>query len=311
LIPASFAGGVYGLPEMETFPMMFYRKDILDEIDVPIPDSWTDVLKIIPDLQKNNMSLLLETGIGNNVDNTLGLGTYAMLLYQNGGSFYEGDGIRTLLDGETAIETFKEWCKLYTNYGLPTNFNAAYRFRTGESPLVIADMTLYNTLMISAPEIKGLWGMTTVPGTIHGTTVDKSVKSNTTYTMMTRTCDHPEEAWEFMKWWLSEETQLAYARDLESLMGAAARYMTANVNAFARLPWSTKDLNAILEQSQWTIGVPEVAGGYFLPRHINNAFRSVVINKVDPREALITYAKVINEELKEKRLEFGLPVVDD
>jgi len=311
LIPASFAGGVYGLPEIETYPMLFYRRDILEDINVPVPDSWPDVLRIIPDLQKNNMSLLLETGIGNNVDNTLGLGTYAMLLYQNGGAFYEGDGIRTLLDGENAIETFKSWCKLYTNYGLPTNFNAAYRFRTGESPLIIADMSLYNTLMISAPEIKGLWGMTTVPGTPRDSDLDKTVKSNTTYTMITRTCDNPDAAWEFIRWWLSEDTQLAYARDLESLMGAAARYMTANVKAFARLPWSTKDLKAILEQSEWTIGVPEVAGGYFLPRHINNAFRSVVINKADPREALITYAKVINDELREKRLEFGLPVAED
>lgn len=311
LIPVTFAGGVYGLPEIETFPMLFFRKDILDDIQVEVPDTWTDVLRIIPELQKNNMSLLLETGIGNNLDNTLGLGTFAMLLYQKGGEFYEADGIQTLLDEETAIETFRDWCKLYTNYGLPTNFNSAYRFRTGESPLVITDMSLYNTLMLSAPEIKGLWGMTTVPGTEHDSIIDKSVKSNTTYTMIPRTCDQPEAAWKFIQWWLSEETQLAYARDLESLLGAAARYMTANTEAFSALPWSTRDLQEIMKQSEWTIGVPEVAGGYFLPRHINNAFRSVVINKADPRESLITYAKVINDELNEKRQEFGLPVIDD
>lgn len=309
LVPASFNNGVYGLPEIETFPMLFYRKDILDEIGVPIPNSWPEVIRIIPDLQKNNMSLLLETGLGNTVDNTIGLSTYAMLLYQNGGAFYEGDGVRTLLDTKIAIETFQNWCKLYTNYGLPTNFNTAYRFRTGESPLVIADMSLYNTLMISAPEIKGLWGLTTVPGTPQGDIINKSVKSNTTYTMIMSTCENTKAAWRFIQWWLSEDIQLAYARDLESLMGAAARYMTANVNAFARLPWSTKDFKSILEQSRWTIGVPEVPGGYFLPRHINNAFRSVVINKADPRETLISYAKVINDELSEKRLEFGLPTL--
>ncbi len=308
LTPARFNGGVYGLPETETFPMLFYRADILREIGVSVPRTWPEVLQAIPDLQKSNMSLLLETGISNTVDNTLGLSAYAMLLYQNGGRFYEGDGIRTLLDQETAIETFRTWCRLYTNYGLPTTFNAAYRFRTGESPLVISDMSLYNTLMISAPEIKGLWGMTTVPGTPRNGTVDRSVKTATTYTMATRTCDDPDDAWTFIRWWLGEDTQLAYARDLESLMGTAARYMTANVDAFSRLPWATKDLDSILEQSRWTVGVPEVAGGYFLPRHINNAFRSVVIDKADPREALISYAKVIDEELREKRLEFGLPV---
>jgi hypothetical protein len=83
--------------------------------------------------------------------------------------------------------------------------------------------------------------------------------------------------------------------------------MTANTVAFERLPWATKDLDAILEQGKWTIGIPEVAGGYFLPRHINNAFRSVVIDKSEPRETLIDYANVISEELTEKRREFGLP----
>lgn len=308
LTPARFQDGIFGLPETETFPMLFHRSDILDEIGVPIPETWPEVLQVIPDLQKNNMSLLLETGIATNVDNTLGLGTYAMLLFQNGGRFYEGDGIRTRLGDEIAIETFRTWCRFYTNYGLPTNFNAAYRFRTGESPLVISDMSLYNTLMLSAPEIKGLWGLTPVPGTFRDGIVDRSVRSTTTYTMATRTCDVPEDAWAFIRWWLGQDTQLAYARDLESLMGTAARYMTANLEAFTGLPWSRRDLDAILEQSRWTVGVPEVAGGYFLPRHINNAFRSVVIDRADPREALISYARVIDEELREKRLEFGLPI---
>ncbi len=114
--------------------MLFYRKDILDELGIEIPETWDDVLRIIPELQKNNMSLLMETGIANTSDvlysggndiNTA-LDMYAMLLYQRGGQIYEGDGIRTNLDDELAIETFKDWCKLYTSYGLPTNFNATY-----------------------------------------------------------------------------------------------------------------------------------------------------------------------------------------
>jgi len=317
LTPVMFQGGVYGLPEVETYPMLFYRKDILEELGIGIPETWDDVLKIIPVLQKNNMSLLMDTGIANTSDvlysggndiNT-GLDMYSMLLYQRGGQIYEGDGIRANLDGELAIETFKDWCKLYTNYGLPTNFNATYRFRTGESPVVIANMGLYNYLMVSSPEIKGLWGMTTVPGTIDAEgNINKTVRSKTAYSVITKTSKDQEAAWEFIKWWLSADTQENYARDLECLMGTGARYMTANTTAFARLPWATKDLDAILEQGSWTIGIPEVAGGYFLPRHINNAFRSVVIDKAEPRETLIDYANVINEELTDKRREFGLPV---
>ncbi len=318
LTPVSFQGGVYGLPETETFPMLFYRKDILDEIGVDIPTTWEDVLHLIPTLQRHHLDFLLDNGTARTMDSTLafagddtqGLRTFGTLLFQRGGQLYEGDGIRTLVDQEIAIETFKDWCKLYTNYGCPINFNAAYRFRMGIGPLAVADLGLFNTLMVSAPEINGLWGMTTVPGTPGEEGLNRSVASKCTYTLMTSTCKEQEAAWEFIRWWLSEETQVQYARGLESLMGTSARYMTANTAAFARLPWSTKDLAPILEQSKWTVGIPEVAGGYFLSRHINNAFRSVAISKGDPREALITYGMTINEELREKRLEFGLPVAE-
>ena len=38
------------------------------------------------------------------------------------------------------------------------------RFRTGEMPIGIVDYTTYNMLTVMAPEIKGLWDFTMVPG---------------------------------------------------------------------------------------------------------------------------------------------------
>ena len=40
---AMYQGGVYGLPEQENFMMLFYRKDILDELGLTIPNTWDDV----------------------------------------------------------------------------------------------------------------------------------------------------------------------------------------------------------------------------------------------------------------------------
>ena len=51
-----------------------------------------------------------------------------------------------------------------------------------------------------------------------------------------------------MKWWLSEEIQTQYGKEMEGLMGEAARYPTANVKAFANLPWPTDDYEALEEQ---------------------------------------------------------------
>ena len=41
---------------------------------------------------------------------------------------------------------------------------------------------------------------------------------------------------------------------------------------------------------------------------MTNAIRKVINDKDDPRETLLTYTRTINEEIKIKRREFGLPL---
>jgi len=315
--PFRFEGGVYALPERQTFNMMFYRTDILNEIGIVPPQTWDDVIHILPNLQQKNMSFLMDTGTSAGSDVSVGMHTFAMFLFQNGGQFYHADGISTDLDSNTAVEAFRFWTRFYTNYGLPTNFNIANRFRTGESPIVIADLLLYSQLIVSAPEIRGLWEMTPVPGTMkQDGTIDRSISSSVAACMLISIDESKMDfSWEFMKWWTGKDTQVSFAREMESLLGTSARYPTANVEALEQLPWSLRDLRKIQEQSQWLVGIPEVPGGYFTPRHINNAFRSVVIGSVgfgggdEPRETILEFAKIINDEIFDKRTEFGLPVI--
>lgn len=316
LVPLRFKDGLYGLPEQQTYTVMYYRTDILSELGIPAPTldnpwTWNDVIRYLPVLQKKNMSFLMDTGIS---AGTEALGTFAMFLYQFGGEFYEGDGIRSALSSETAINAFKYWTRFYTNYGLPTNFSIANRFRTGESPVVISDITLYNQLAVSAPEINGLWEIALVPGTVRADgTTDYSVSSGGTAAMILSSAKHPEAAFDFISWWTEKDIQSMFARNMESLLGASARYPTANIEAFEQLPWSLRDLRVLKEQAKWAKGIPEVPGGYYTSRHIKNAFRAVCIssNGEEPREALTRYAKIINDELYDKRLEFGLPVETD
>ena len=109
-----------------------------------------------------------------------------------------------------------------------------------------------------------------------------------------------------MKWWISADTQLRYGRELESIMGAAARYPTANYAAFRRLSWGSEQMAVLDEQRKWTVGVPEVPGGYFISRHITNAVRKILNEGQDTRETLLDYTLTINDELSKKRKEFGL-----
>ena len=132
--------------------------------------------------------------------------------------------------------------------------------------------------------------------------------------MMKKTKDK-EASWEFMKWWSSTDVQTQYGKEMEGLMGEAARYPTANVEAFANLPWPTDDYEALESQFQKVQGIPQVPGSYYTWRNINNAFYSVVVadddKKMQPREALYEYIEYINSEITNKRQEFGMETAED
>jgi ABC-type glycerol-3-phosphate transport system substrate-binding protein len=115
-------------------------------------------------------------------------------------------------------------------------------------------------------------------------------------------------SWEFMKWWVSADTQVRFGREQEALLGSSARYPTANIEALKQLPWKSNQIEVLENSLDEAIGIPEVPGSYYTPRHIINSARKVINEKEDPRETLIDYARKINEELTRKRQEFGLPI---
>ena len=118
-------------------------------------------------------------------------------------------------------------------------------------------------------------------------------------------------SWNFMKWWVSSDVQVRFGREMEALLGASARYATANREALRQLAWNSKQIKVLEESMEQTIGVPEVPGSYYTPRHVANSTRRVINDKDDARETLIDYNRKINEELTRKRQEFNLPVAED
>ena len=111
-----------------------------------------------------------------------------------------------------------------------------------------------------------------------------------------------------MKWWTSADSQVRFGREIESILGSSARYATANCDALEQLAWSAPQLRVLKEQQSYTVGFPEIAGGYSTTRHMTNAIRRVINTKEDARETLMTYARTINDEIRIKRMEFDLPI---
>ncbi|WP_210090979.1 extracellular solute-binding protein [Paenibacillus turicensis] len=307
LVPYRYSNQVFALPEQQIFNMLFYRKDILEQLNVKPPQTWEDVYALIPVLQKHNMDFAFPLAQTTGVPVLEVNRAYAMLLYQMDGSFYLNEGAKSGLDTETGLAAFKSWTNFYTSYKLPLIFDFPMRFRTGEMPVGIQDYTFYNYLSVSAPEIKGLWEFVPVPGFKQADgTIRRDVASGGTATVMLKQAKNKDAAWKFMKWWVSKDAQVRFGREMEGLMGAASRYPTANLKALQELPWPTRDYRRLEEQWEWVKGIPEVPGGYFTGRHLDNALREVVNNGTNSTDALYDYVQEIDYEIEQKRKEFNL-----
>ena len=306
-----FEGGIYALPETQMCNVLFYRKDILDELGLEVPNTWDEFIAMLPTIQGANLSV----GIPYPDITAPNLATYYAMLYQQGGAIYNEDGTKTVITSEAGVKAFEMYTSLYNDYGLPVVFDFLSRFRSGEMVMGIFDYTIFNTLMVSAPEIRGLWDIAVLPGTYRTDEngkeyLDRHGHSQGACCMMIATDNEKikQEAWTFMKWWVSTDAQVRFGREMESLLGSSARYATANIAGIEQLPWSETQLSVIREQMKWAVGYREVAGGYYTNRHITNAIRKIINEHTDRRETLNDYARTINEEITKKRLEFGLPV---
>lgn len=322
ILPLEYDGKLYGLPEQQSFPMMFYRTDIFEELGISYPDTWKELYEIIPVLSEKNFSLGLPTPATiQSGSSSSGLNPiFSALLLQSGASVYNADGSRCTLNSLKAIDAFITWTEFYTKYNLPKSYSAINRFRTGEMPLIITDYTFYNSLVLVTPEIQGLWTMVPIPGIKQDDlTIRRDVASTVSCAMMFNNARDIGSSWEFLKWWTSYEGQMLYGQEIEALQGPSARWPTANLEAMNALAWPTKISEQIQTQWQSVKGIPEVPGGYYLGRNVDNAIKSVInvqrisqktISSINipksPREVILDAVDSINEEMIIKRKEFGL-----
>ena len=314
LTPYTFQNKVYGLPITLDYHLLFIRDDIFDELGLQVPDTWTELYDMLPTLQRSNMTVGLPyTTMSSQATVDGGMGAkdlFSALVLQRGGTFYNENASKAILDSKNVMDAFKQWTEYYQKYELPLTYDFYNRFRSGEMPMGIQGYGMYNMLEAAAPEIKGMWSMHLLPGTqTQDGKIDRTEGASGTATIMIN--NRQDEAtktaaWEFMKWWASAESQARYGVEIETLMGTASRYNPANIAAMEQLSWSQEELSILKEQRSWIREIPEVPGGYYTSRCIDNAFRNVVLKSENYREALLEQNVIINTEISRKRREFFL-----
>ncbi len=311
ITPFEFNGGVYALGEEQKFPLMFYRTDIFDDLNIEVPTTWEEMFEILPILSANNMELMLEPTLITNTGQVVPNIIFSSILYQNDGQYYMNDDKESALTQEEGVNAFNMYTKFYTNYSVDIQADFANRFKTGEVPIGIMDYTQYNQISIFAPELAGMWAVAPLPGISSADeTINNTAASTTTGMVMFKDSDKQEAAWEFMKWATSDEIQIKYGKEIEAKVGRAGRWQSANKNALENSSYPQADLKQITAQQANTIGVPQVPGGYITGRQVDYAFRAVVNENENPYEVIFEYTIPINEELSSKRKEFGLDYID-
>lgn len=304
-LPYRYKDGLYALPDTQGFFLMFYRKDILEQMDIPVPDTWDKFKEVTKLLARSNLTAWLPNNPATDVAQAnAGVGSINMfpsLLMQKGLELYAEDGGRTNLSNMDVMVTFGEWTDLYRKLKLPRAMDFYNRFRTGTCPIGISTYTMYTTLKAAAPEIDGLWSVAQIPGTeLEDGSVCRISSGSGTACAILKNAKNPQNAWKFLKWWTDADTQLSYSNEVESILGPTGRVAVSNVNAFSNMDWDAEMYPVIKEAWNNVKEIPEYPGSYYVSRSIYQSFWNVVENNMNPKDMLLEYGKQADMEIKRK-----------
>jgi ABC-type glycerol-3-phosphate transport system substrate-binding protein len=307
--PASFVPFVIGdsccaVPETQDFNLLFYRKDILESLNLKVPDTWNDVIDILPELERYGMSFNTQIS---NVGAFKPMLSTSPFIHQFGGQIFSRDGMSANLGSSESVAGFKFMTDLFTKYSLPQDTPNFYsKFRNGTIPVGISGFGTYVQLTYAAPEIAGQWAIAPSVGVKQEDgTVARYQTGVATSCMIFKSSRFKDESWDFIKWWMSTSTQTEFAYKLQSKYGPSYIWNSANIEAFKNSPLPQKDKDVILEQWKWIKEVPRNPGYYMAERSISDAWNRVMFNGESPRVSLDKAIMEINREMKRKLKEFG------
>lgn len=296
--------GIYALTDTQDYYVMYYRSDLLGKMGIPIPETWEEVLEILPELRRHGMNFYTPLS-----GSTSFKSFYATMpfIYQKGASLYSEDGHTVALNSPEGLEAMRFMTDLYTIYGLPNQVGDFYQqFRSGTMPIGISSFPMFLKLDSAAAELSGKWKIALIPGfeSEDGEITHWSTGGGQT-SMIFEKSQHQDEAWEFLKWWYSTEVQVEYGQQIQMLYGDEYLWNTANLEAFAQMPIDEESKAVILEQMSWLYETPQSPASYMVEREISNVWNKIVLDGENARSALDDAVIIMDQELQRKLEEFG------
>ncbi|MDR1132255.1 MAG: extracellular solute-binding protein [Oscillospiraceae bacterium] len=304
IVPYILEDKVYGLPETREFYVLMYREDILNDLGLTPPRTWDEVAEMMPALRRASMNFYLQLS---GFSGTKPLYATAPFILQAGGELFSEDGHTTLINSPAALRGFETLTDLYRLYSVQPVVASFYNsFRYGEIPIGIASFSDYVKIKNAAPEISSLWKIAPAPGFLadDGSVVNGTTTASTACAIL-EASGKKDEAWEFLKWWLSAGTQAEFGNTLANIYGADYLWNTANNAAFEQLAFSREDKAVIRDQRANAIEINRHPALYAVERELSDAWSSVVLDGQSARLALDKAVLNINREFSRKLFEFG------
>ncbi len=285
LRPLRENGTVYALPQTLEMWVLFYRTDILEALELTVPDTWDDVIEMLPTLYRYGMNFNTVPAYGGALKSLVAT---TPLILSSGASVYTADGMAAAFSTPAFLQGFTLLTDLYTKYGVSTSIGNFYSsLRNGLTPIGVSGLGTYVLLKEASSELDGLWSISVLPGLKTENGVDRSHPALSSACMILRDTSRPQEAWEFLKWWTEENTQQAFSQQLQTTYGAEYVWITANRAALETsniMPGEDKAV--LIEQLSHIRENPSHPASMLVERALSDAWNSVVFSGEDVRTAL-------------------------
>lgn len=302
--PLIYENGVYGLPSTQGMQLMFFRTDILSSLGLTAPNTWEDVLKMLPTLQSYQMNFYHPLGSDSAYK---GFGLTSQFFYMFDSEIYTSNGFTTNINADKSVEALRYMTDLFNIYNLPQQVASFFEhFRSGTLPVGIAGIDMYLQLKYACPELSGQWGVLPIPGILNPETneVERWTSTYGKCSIMFKASTKQDKAWEFLKWWHSTDVQTTYVNKIKTYLGERYLIVPANITSLDNSPWDLKIKEQIISAARWS-RIPAITpGSYIIEREISNIWNKVVIDKINVRVAVNQSVPKINRELQRKFEEF-------
>ena len=271
LANGTYNGKVYGLGYSVTPYVFAYRIDLLEQAGIDVPETWEDLadaaraLTVYDDNGAVEFSGFCYPQTGGN------LVELDVFTYGNGGA-YIVDGEPVFDGNEQVAEALSFLSELLPDVNLPYSNNEVNPFVSGN-----AAMTLINnaalTTMLNNPDYAGKVGIALPPN--NGTPASFC---GCNMLFMGTTCEHPDEAFQFIAFALSTESTLKRAEMVKIPVTRASL-----VEAYAQMDeWN--DARSLCVS--YGTGMPRVTWSTSFQAVRNELSQSVIFGGADPMEAL-------------------------